>query len=110
MKSIETLIALDAGKNPVFVEVYASDSWLKKHEMKDERTAQAMVIGKAYNLLEIYRRVSERGSAPTRVTFTDKQPRLVKPLFPGMDFPAAVSTWCCICNDATPPECACVPC
>jgi hypothetical protein len=110
MKEIKTLITVGNGKKKKYVKVYASEGWLDKQKPSDPRTAEADVLGKAYNLLEIRRIVSGQKVKPKSVVFTDKAPANVKPLFPGMEFASATSTYCCICNDANPPECACVPC
>lgn len=102
-------IAITGDQGRKFVSVTASDAWLKSRKVRDGDDAQAVMVEHAYKLLGLKELVGERRIKPSSLHFGVTNVDGAIPLVPGT-LGVSASTFCCICNDASPPECACVPC
>jgi hypothetical protein len=110
MQDINTLVAITTKKNRKFLKVSASGDWLEQMKITDPEQGRAVVVERAYKLLELQRLAGTEKIEASSFHFTTRGIPGAVSLIPGMEPAGAVTTWCCICNDATPPECACVPC
>ena len=111
MDNVETVIAVTSGKSRRMLKVSASAEWLKEKGLKDPEEARAVVVERAYKLLDMGRLTGGLKGEPGSLHFNTDGIRGAGSLVPGMEpVVQGVSTYCCICNDADPPECACVPC
>lgn len=110
MKDINTIIAVTGRKSRRFMKVSASAEWLKSMKISDAEEGRAVVVERAYKLLELKRLVGNNKIDAASFHFTSKDIPGAGSLIPGMERLSATRNYCCICNDADPPECACVPC
>jgi len=67
------------------------------------------MVEHAYKLLTLKDLVGQRNIDASSLHFGVTDIDGAIPLVPGT-MGVAASTYCCICNDANPPECACIPC
>ena len=112
MDDIKTKIAVTNGKGRRLLEVSATAEWLKDKNVRDEEEARAVVVERAYKLLELEKLTGGLKGEAASMHFNAGGLKGAGSIIPGMEPPVlgATSTYCCICNDANPPECACVPC
>ncbi len=110
MKDINTIIAVTDKTSQSFMKVSASAEWLKTMKIEDAEYGRAVIVERAYKLLELQRLAGNKKIKASSFHFSTKGIPGAGSLIPGMEPNFAASTYCCICNDANPPECACVPC
>lgn len=111
MKDIDTIIAVTNKTSQKFMKVSASAEWLENMKARDEEHGRAIAVERAYKLLDLQRLAGNEKIKASSFHFTTRGLPGAGSLIPGMEPTlAATSNWCCICNDANPPECACVPC
>lgn len=110
MRDIKTIVAVTDKTSQRFMKVSASADWLKAMKIEDEDRGRAVMVERAYKLLELQRLAGNEKIKAASFHFNTTGIPGAGSLIPGMEVPSATQNYCCICNDATPPECACVPC
>ncbi|MCP5071762.1 MAG: hypothetical protein GY947_00510 [Rhodobacteraceae bacterium] len=111
MPEVNTVIAVTTKRKRRFIKVSASNDWLESMKVyKDNAKANAIVVERAYKLLDLQQLAGNKKIEASSLHFTTEGISGATSLIPGMEPMGATSNWCCICNDADPPECACVPC
>jgi len=110
MSDITTKIAVTTKTDRRFMKVSASADWVKSMKLTDPEDARAVIAERAYKLLELQRLAGNEKIRASSFHFNTTGIPGAGSLIPGMEPLGATSNWCCICNDASPPECACVPC
>ncbi len=110
MSDISTLVAVTTKKDRRFLKASASADWVKAMKLSDPEEARAAVVERAYKLLELQRLAGSEKITASSFHFVTRPMPGAGSLIPNLGAVGAVSNWCCICNDANPPECACVPC
>lgn len=110
MDDIHTMIAVTTKKSRKFMKVSASADWLSNMKITNPDQGRAVISERAYKLLELQRLAGTEKIEATSFHFTTRRIPGSISLIPGMEPLGATSNYCCICNDASPPECACVPC
>ena len=100
---------MGAKKKKRFIKAEATAEWLETQKIDNEEEARAVIAEHAYHALELARVTGNKLDAAS-LHFNTKGIPGAGSLVPGMEVLAATSNFCCICNDANPPQCACVPC